>query len=34
MIDKPTDDEQPSPLAGETHRVAGNDRIFRRRRPL
>jgi hypothetical protein len=34
MIDKPTHDEQPRPLAGEKHRVVGNDRIFRRWRPL
>jgi uncharacterized protein len=34
MIDKPTHDEPPRPLAGEKHRVAGNDRIFRRLRPL
>jgi hypothetical protein len=34
MIEKPTHGEPPRPLAGEKHRVAGNDRIFRRWRPL
>ena len=34
MIDKPTHGEPPRPLAGEKHRVAENDRIFRRWRPL
>lgn len=34
MIEKSTHGDQPMALAGEKHRAAGNDRIFRRWRPL